>query len=512
MTSEFTIVAEFKDGKRKYYSSRLQEVNYQYWESLLRKAHKKKVKLYCNCHSSYPLESKKLYVAYYKDSDAYVIKTYPGTKDRHAVHCFFRKGIVTISYRSDQGEKSRRPFESIAKQGKDAVILIPEIGIKSKTVKARRKNREERPVSQGRSYSIRRTKIFKFLSTIWEMSNLNVWSSERYQKTSCGFNSDSFQILQGSDLKKAIERIFVSKTRSLDNLLLLPCKSKEDEQYSKNIKILKRCVKRRERPFLLNFFPRFDEKNIYLVNFFESLGLGSLLAEWRENVAKDQAVATTRQDSVSHKQGQIRYQVLNRRNESNNQGRKGSVLLPTKYYHGIPFLWIDTEYLDFFKKKDNQAMLKLYMNQECEIVYFAHLDVPKEITEENKTEESKQDGVNIYYNSRVLNICFMFVSKELIPIESSYEAQMEAFLRGLKVKFKKPFVSPDFPLVPDFVIFDNKNKPSIYVEVFGMHTKEYLQRKQEKLNFYSDKGVKILSWDPKDDPDLKNFKKKFCFS
>ncbi|MEM4959127.1 MAG: hypothetical protein QXX12_04545, partial [Nanopusillaceae archaeon] len=81
MISEFTIVVEFEDGQRKYYSSKLQEKNYQFWESLLRKAHRKKIKLYCNCHSSYPLESKKLYVAYYKDSDTYVIKTYPGTKD-----------------------------------------------------------------------------------------------------------------------------------------------------------------------------------------------------------------------------------------------------------------------------------------------------------------------------------------------------------------------------------------------------------------------------------------------
>jgi len=507
MISEFTIVAEFEDGQRKYYSSKLQEKNYQFWESLLRNAHRKKIKLYCNCHSSYPLESKKLYVAYYKDSDTYVIKTYPGTKDRHAAHCFFRKGVITISHRNNQGEKSKRPFESIAKQDKEAIILIPEIGIKSKTKKANCSNREERPVSQGRSYSVKRTKIFKFLSTIWEMSDLNVWSPKKHQEGNC----DPFQILQKSDIKKSIRKIFVSKTRSLDSLLLLPCKSKEDEQYSKNIKILKRCVKRKERPFLLNFFPKFDEKNVYLINFFESLDLGSLLAERKENKAEDQVVINKKQGLVSCKQDQIKRQTLSKEDKSNNQDRKSSVLLPTKYFHGIPFLWVDTEYLDFFKKKDNQAMLKLYMNQECEIVYFAHLDVPKKITEENKTEESKQDEVNVYYNSKVLNICFMFVSKGLIPIESSYEAQMEAFLRSLKVKFKKPFVSPDFPLVPDFIIFDNKDKPSINVEVFGMHTKEYLQRKQEKLNFYSGKGAKVLSWDPKSDPNFENFKKELHF-
>lgn len=496
--SKFTIVVEFEDGQRKCYSSDVQERNYQYWESLLRKAHRKKVKLYCNCRSSYPLESKKLYVAYYRDSDTYVIKTYPGTKERHAVHCFFRRGVITISYRGDQTEKVKRPFESIVKQDKDAIILIPEIGIRSKTIKAKHKNKEERPVSQGRSYSVKRTKIFKFLSTIWEMSGLNVWSSEKHQEA----NHDSFQILQKSDIKKSIEKILISKTKSLDNLLLLPCKSKEDEQYSKNIEILKKCTKRRERPFLLNFFPKFDEKNIYLINFFVSLGLGFLLAEWRENVAKGQTITSA----------EIKREVLNEENRSNDQARRGLILLPVKYYYSIPFLWVNIEYLDFFKKKDNQAMLKLYMNRECEIVYFAHLDVPREITEESKTDESRQDGVNIYYNSRVLNICFMFVSKELIPIESSYEAQMEAFLRSLKVKFKKPFVSSDFPLVPDFIIFDGEDKPSIYVEVFGMHTKEYLQRKQEKLNFYSDKGVKVLSWDPQNDPNFKRFEKEFYSS
>ncbi|MEM5855012.1 MAG: hypothetical protein QW472_01670 [Candidatus Aenigmatarchaeota archaeon] len=494
--SEFTIVVEFEDGQRKCYSSDVQERNYQYWESLLRKAHRKKVKLYCNCCSSYPLESKKLYVAYYRDSDTYVIKTYPRTKERHAVHCFFRRGVITISYRGDQTEKVRRPFESIVKQDKDAVILIPEIGIRSKTVKVKRKDREEKLVSQGKSYSVKRTKIFKFLSTIWEMSDLNVWSPKKYQET----NHDPLQVLQKSGIKRSIRKIFISKTKSLDTLLLLPCKSKEDEQYLKNVKILKRCMKRRERPFLLNFFPRFDEKNIYLIDFFVSLGLDSLLAGLRENVAKGQDITSAG----------IKCEVLNEENKSNDQARRGLILLPVKYYYGIPFLWVDIEYLDFFKKKDNQAMLKLYMNRGCEIVYFAHLDVPKEITEESKTGESRQDGVNIYYNSRVLNICFMFVSKELIPIESSYEAQMEAFLRSLKVKFKKPFVSSDFPLVPDFIIFDREDKPSIYVEVFGMHTKEYLQRKQEKLDFYSNKGVRVLSWDPKNDPNFKKFKKEFC--
>jgi len=492
---KFFIVAEFEDGSRKCYTSEIQEKNYQFWESILRKAHKKKIKLYCNCHSPYPLESKRLYVAYYRKSDTFAIKTFPGTKENHNANCFFRRGVITISYKSYREDKTRRPFESISEQGKEAIILIPEVGIREKKKNPQGSSKpRERPTNIGKSRSRPRAKLAKFLSTIWELSNLNTWTPGRAEK-----KHTLFQATKESEIKKALDKIFISKTKSLDSFLLLPCKSKDEENYTRNIKIVKRCVKRRERPFVLNFLPKFDKENTYLVNFFKALGLDSLLFSKQDASTRSSNIYSTHKTEYQDEQS-------SNSNAKDKKGIEKAVLLPVKYYLGIPFLWVNIDDLVFFKEKKNQAMLKLYLNHECEIVYFAHIDVPKVINSEvYGSEESQQKG-EFSYNSKVLNISFMFLSKELIPVESSYEVQMEAFLRRIGVKFKKPFASPDFPLVPDFIVF-GKNGQNIYIEVFGMHTKEYLQRKADKINFYNEKKVKVLSWDPKRDPDLKNFEK-----
>ena len=96
-----------------------------------------------------------------------------------------------------------------------------------------------------------------------------------------------------------------------------------------------------------------------------------------------------------------------------------------------------------------------------------------------------------YYN--VLKVALMRVSEMLIPLDSGLEGKVEALLREQKRAFSKPLrFDDDDKTIPDFWLNDLTDEYPM--EVFGMNTPEYLQRKAEKVKHYEATYGKRLGW------------------
>lgn len=88
----------------------------------------------------------------------------------------------------------------------------------------------------------------------------------------------------------------------------------------------------------------------------------------------------------------------------------------------------------------------------------------------------------------------METTDEFIPVESAYEARVARLLVDQGREFTKPMLYDAQEVVfPDFVLTDAGAPYSM--EVFGMKTPEYTQRKQEKLQHYRDSGKAWWYWD-----------------
>lgn len=96
------------------------------------------------------------------------------------------------------------------------------------------------------------------------------------------------------------------------------------------------------------------------------------------------------------------------------------------------------------------------------------------------------DGRNVPQSrSRVIDVALMTVSPRYIPLDSSYEGMIEEKLWREKRAFIKPLrYDGEEQVFPDFVLTDVCGSEALPMEVFGMNTPEYLQRKQEKVVHY----------------------------
>lgn len=116
---------------------------------------------------------------------------------------------------------------------------------------------------------------------------------------------------------------------------------------------------------------------------------------------------------------------------------------------------------------------------------------------------------NLRQNSKyydVLEVALMRVSDMLIPLDSSLEGVVETMLREQKRKFSKPLrFDADEQTLPDFWLNDLKDEYPM--EVFGMSTPDYLQRKAAKIIHYQTEYSKRSGWwqwDAAEDPDARN--------
>lgn len=142
--------------------------------------------------------------------------------------------------------------------------------------------------------------------------------------------------------------------------------------------------------------------------------------------------------------------------------------LSIRGFNGVPKLIVDPELWADVKKRF--YMVISGWRTGLQVVAIAQTDTP-----------SSQSVAH------VLDIALMLVSKEWVPVESGYEAKIEAKLRDESRKFLKPlrFDSTEELVFPDFWLTDLGTQQEFPMEVFGRSNPEYLARKQVKTDHYT---------------------------
>lgn len=97
---------------------------------------------------------------------------------------------------------------------------------------------------------------------------------------------------------------------------------------------------------------------------------------------------------------------------------------------------------------------------------------------------------------KLVTICGFGASKNMVPVESSYELEFEEFLTNAGRRFIKPMIEGEIDSAdqrPDFILLD-VGPPRVRIEVWGMQTDEYLRGKAARIAQYKAKGQTLLSW------------------
>lgn len=159
--------------------------------------------------------------------------------------------------------------------------------------------------------------------------------------------------------------------------------------------------------------------------------------------------------------------------------------LTIKGYHGIPRLFMSDE-LWQRTARSYEAQLRGW-RQGRQVVAIVQTDQP--------ASPSKADA---------LNVALMVVSDEWIPVESGFEAQIEARLREQGRRFIKPlrFDSGTDQVFPDFWLTDVGAGRVLPMEVYGRKDPKYLARKDEKTAYYARYygPTGWWAWDASSDP------------
>lgn len=98
----------------------------------------------------------------------------------------------------------------------------------------------------------------------------------------------------------------------------------------------------------------------------------------------------------------------------------------------------------------------------------------------------QRDGKPVPYNTcTVIDAALMTVSPRFIPLDSSLEGVIEEKLWQEKRQFIKPLrYDGEADVFPDFLLKDVPSREIVPLEVFGMNTPDYLERKAVKLAHY----------------------------
>ena len=99
----------------------------------------------------------------------------------------------------------------------------------------------------------------------------------------------------------------------------------------------------------------------------------------------------------------------------------------------------------------------------------------------------------------VIDAALMATSAQYIPIDSSHEAVLAHQLVAEKRSFIKPLtIRAGESALPDFILTDTA--PQFVLEVFGMSTQAYIERKAQKMAIYKKEGTPVWSWDAERQP------------
>lgn len=93
---------------------------------------------------------------------------------------------------------------------------------------------------------------------------------------------------------------------------------------------------------------------------------------------------------------------------------------------------------------------------------------------------------------KLVDCAMMMTSRDFVPVDSSYEAQLCNHLVDEKRRFYKP-LSVVNDLLPDFVLLDTPRE--IAMEVWGMLTTEYRAHMDTKIERYEKLGTSLWQWD-----------------
>ncbi len=100
------------------------------------------------------------------------------------------------------------------------------------------------------------------------------------------------------------------------------------------------------------------------------------------------------------------------------------------------------------------------------------------------------DKGNLWVRDAALMLC----SRAYLPADSSHETRLANRLVNERRTFEKPIRSePGDDVLPDFVLHDTGAKT--VMEVWGMNTPEYQERKEQKRVLYSGRGEVLWEWD-----------------
>lgn len=116
-------------------------------------------------------------------------------------------------------------------------------------------------------------------------------------------------------------------------------------------------------------------------------------------------------------------------------------------------------------------------------------------TEPPVNYDRTEKGMNVPdRKAEVISMQLMAVTERLIPIDSSYEERLEKKLYDEKRSFIKPLrYDLSEGVLPDFILTDT-NHGYTPMEVFGMGHDEYLERREEKIQFYNDQYGEAGWW------------------
>lgn len=144
---------------------------------------------------------------------------------------------------------------------------------------------------------------------------------------------------------------------------------------------------------------------------------------------------------------------------------------PIMGFHGFPYLILDPQLWNKVKERFGTAIAA--WREQKRVIAILQLDVPKVLTSGR-------------YLAEVRDVALMRVSSDWIPVESGYEAQACDALVQAGRRFEKPLrYDADTDITfPDFWLQDmGRDFP---MEVWGMSTPEYLDRKAQKIAHYDE--------------------------
>lgn len=159
-------------------------------------------------------------------------------------------------------------------------------------------------------------------------------------------------------------------------------------------------------------------------------------------------------------------------------------------FHGIPRLNIDKDIWANVRRRFKREVSA--WSQGKKVIAVVQTDQP--------AKAFKADT----FNADALNIALMVVSSEWIPVDSSYEAAIEAKLRDESRRFSKPlrFDSSEDVVFPDFWLTDVSTNREFPMEVYGRSDPKYLARKAVKTTHYATEYGPNgwWAWDAASDP------------